>query len=447
MNHYSETRRQAVHVAMVGFAFLLRWLTWWQAALFAVSALAFNAFVLPRAGGRHIYRPADVARGASIGILFYPSAVLLLVLALPHRLDLVAAAWAILAVGDGFATIVGRAVDGTRLPWNADKTWAGLLAFAIAGGTAAVGLASWTAPSIVPVPAPVFLVAAPLAAALVAGLVETVPVRLDDNLSVPFAAGLTLWIASLMSADAWAAHAADVQARIAAAVAINVVMAVVARALGGVTLAGAGVGLLLGVTIYLGAGPAGWTMLLVSFALATATAKLGWQRKSVLGIAEERGGRRGPGNAIANVLVGAAAAALAVLSPDSGAARLALVVALTAGASDTVASEIGKAWGRRTFLVAGFVGVKPGTPGAISLEGTATGLAAAFAMGAAGAALGLIPYQAVGIVVVASTVGAFAESALGATLEPAGVLNNDWLNFLNTAIAVAVALLAWRGGA
>ena len=447
MSHYSETRRQAVHVAMVGFAFLLRWLTWWQGALLAVSALAFNAFVLPRAGGRHIYRPADVARGASIGILFYPSAVLLLVLALPNRLDLVAAAWAILAIGDGFATIAGRAVDGRRLPWNADKTWAGLVAFVIMGGTAAVGLAWWTAPSVVPVPAPAFLVAAPLAAAIIAGLVETVPVRLDDNLSVPFAAGLTLWIASLMSAEAWAAHAADVQARIAAAVAINVVMAVLARALGGVTRVGAVVGLLLGVTIYLGAGLAGWTMLLVSFAFATGTAKLGWKRKSVLGIAEDRGGRRGPGNAIANVLVGAVAAALAVLSPYSDAALLILVTALTAGASDTVASEVGKAWGRRTFLVVGFVSVKPGTPGAISLEGTTAGLAAALAMGALGTTLGLIPYHAVGVVVVASTIGAFAESALGATLEPAGMLNNDWLNFLTTAIAAAVALLAWRGGA
>jgi len=40
------------------------------------------------------------------------------------------------------------------------------------------------------------------AAALAAALVETLPVRLDDNISVPFTAGAVLWLASLMSADA-----------------------------------------------------------------------------------------------------------------------------------------------------------------------------------------------------------------------------------------------------
>ena len=42
--------------------------------------------------------------------------------------------------------------------------------------------------------------------------------------------------------------------------------------------------------------------------------------------------------------------------------------------------------------------------------------------------------------VVAATVGALVESALGATLEGPGILNNDMLNFINTAVAAAVAL-------
>ena len=43
-------------------------------------------------------------------------------------------------------------------------------------------------------------------------------------------------------------------------------------------------------------------------------------------------------------------------------------------------------------------------------------------------------------VVVGATVGALVESALGATLEGPGILNNDMLNFINTAVAAAVAL-------
>ena len=43
--------------------------------------------------------------------------------------------------------------------------------------------------------------------------------------------------------------------------------------------------------------------------------------------------------------------------------------------------------------------------------------------------------------VVGATAGALVESALGATLEEPGILNNDMLNFINTAVAAAVALV------
>ncbi len=443
MTTFSESRRQTIHIAMVGFAFTLRWLSPWQAAALAAAALGFNAFVLPRAGGRSLYRPVDLARGASLGILFYPASVLLLIVALPDRLDLVAAAWAILGIGDGTATLVGRALNGRRLPWNIEKTWYGFAAFATAGGVAAVALACWTAPAITPRPTLAFLLVAPLVAALVAALVETAPVRLDDNLSVPFAAGVTLWTLTQASSDAWIANVPVLVERIGPALLVNGAMAAAAWATGGITVAGAVIGGVLGCTIYMGAGLTGWLMLLASFAAATVSSRLGWTRKALLGIQEEGGGRRGAGNAIANVLVAAGAAALATGMSDPALARLALVTALTAGASDTVASEIGKAWGRRTLLIVGLVPVKPGTPGAMSLEGTAAGLTAAFAMGALASALGLIPASAIIFVALASTAGALVESALGATFEAQGVLNNDWLNFINTATAAAVALLAW----
>jgi uncharacterized protein (TIGR00297 family) len=76
----------------------------------------------------------------------------------------------------------------------------------------------------------------------------------------------------------------------------------------------------------------------------------------------------------------------------------------------------------------------------MSVEGTVAGLLGAIALAACGAALGVIPFSAVLPVVAAATAGALVESALGATLEGPGILNNDMLNFLNTAVAAAVAL-------
>ena len=443
---FSETKRQVVHVTMVGWAVLLRFITWPQAAALAITALLFNAFILPRVGGRAIFRPEDKRRGVPAGILFYPLAVLLLILVFRTRLDIVAAAWAILAVGDGAATIVGLRFGTTPLAWNRDKTWAGTIAFAVLGGAAGVLFCAWTQPNIPTAPGSEpaslwFVVGAPLLAAIVAAMVETIPVRLDDNLSVPFAAGATLWIASLADTASVQTLAPGVAGRLLPALLVNAGFATVAYLEGAVTRSGVVAGVLIGIAVYLGAGWEGWTLLLATFVCAVITSKIGWQRKTALGIAEEREGRRGAGNALANCLVAAVAAVVAIVSPYQGLAWLALVTALTAGAADTVASEIGKAWGRRTFLVIGFRPVPPGTPGAVSLEGTIANIVAAVGLAGLGAALGLIPGAAVPMVVVAALAGAFAESALGATLEKPGILNNDLLNFINTSVAVAVVLL------
>jgi uncharacterized protein (TIGR00297 family) len=121
-----------------------------------------------------------------------------------------------------------------------------------------------------------------------------------------------------------------------------------------------------------------------------------------------------------------------------------MVAALIAGASDTVASEIGKAWGTRTYLFPTFARVRPGTSGGVSLEGTGAGLVAALALAALALALGLIKGNGLWFATIGATVGSFVESSLGATLESSGTVDNDILNFINTALSAAFAIaLAW----
>ena len=437
MTAHSERARQWVHIGSGAFAALLRFLTWPQAAMAATVALVFNAVLLPRVGGRRLYRPADVDRGFPIGILLYPTAILLLILTFRSRLDIVAAAWAILAFGDGFATLVG---GGAPLPWNRPKSMRGTAAFVAFGASAGVALAWWTRPAIDPAPSIVFTIAAPLAAAILAAFVESLPVNLDDNISVPFAAGAVLWLASLMGSDPLRASQDAIAARLPWAIGVNAVVAALGYRARTVSISGTIAGALIGIAIWIGGGGAAWALLFASFFVATATSRVGLDQKAGLGIEEDRGGRRGAGNAIANCGVAVAAAIAAVATPYLGASLFALTAALTAGGSDTVASEIGKAWGRRTFLVTTLRRVPAGTPGAMSLEGTVAGIVAAFALAAFAAMLQLIPPNAIPLIVVGATAGALVESVLGATLEGPGILNNDMLNFVNTAVAAAVAL-------
>src|SRR5204863_5601156 len=115
----------------------------------------------------------------------YPIAVLALILIFRRRLDIVAAAWGILAFGDGAATLVGRRVRTRPWPWNPQKTIGGTAAFVAFGGIGGAALACWTRPAIEPLPPLAFDLLAPLVAAVAAAMVETISVTLDDNVSVP----------------------------------------------------------------------------------------------------------------------------------------------------------------------------------------------------------------------------------------------------------------------
>ncbi|HSK11170.1 MAG TPA: DUF92 domain-containing protein [Vicinamibacterales bacterium] len=444
MSEFSETRRQVVHMLMALFALLLRFLAWWQAALCALAAFLFNLVVLPRLGGISLYRPDDRARGYPLGILFYPLSILLLILAFPRRPDIVAASWGILAVGDAAATLVGRRVGGRRLRWNPEKTVAGSAALVVAGGAAGILLAAWTRPAVSPLPPIAFVLVAPVLAALAAAVVESLPVRLDDNISVPIAAAIVLGALGLMDGASAAAAARWLPGTLVLALAVNVPVAWLGWRAGAVSRSGAVTGALIGIFVLGFTGLAGWALLFASFLLAAASSRLGLKRKSVLGIAQERGGRRTPGNAVANTGLAALAAAVAALSPYQEGALLVMATALAAGSSDTVASEIGKAWGTRTYLFPSMRPVRPGTSGAVSLEGTAAGLVAALGLAALAVALGLVGRNSLWFVTIGATVGPFVESGLGSTLEAEGVLNNDMLNFINTGAAAAAAVaLAW----
>ena len=431
-----EIRRQLVHILAGAGALLLPWLTWWQAALIAAAGVFFNVIVLPRMAPS-VFRPGDLEAPIRSGIIVYPLAVLALLICFPRQMEIAAAAWGILAAGDGMATLVGRHARTAPVPWNRAKSIGGLVSFVLFGWIAGSGLAAWTATGDTPL---WWILVAPGIAALVAGFVETAPIRLNDNISVPAVAALVLWSVSLIDADLVRASLPIWTSRMIPAVALNVIVASMGYFARTVTLAGAVTGAVIGIAVYLGTGWHGWGLLFASF-LATALATFaGFRRKAAAGIAEERGGRRGPGNALANTGVAAGAALLCLGVAQPALAKLAMVAALVTSASDSVASEVGKAWGKTTWLVVGFRRVSPGTPGAVSMEGTIAGLGAAVLLAMAAVGLELIPARWIAAVVVAATVAGLVEGALGSTLEARGTLNNDALNLINSMIGAALAL-------
>ncbi|MEM7052716.1 MAG: DUF92 domain-containing protein [Acidobacteriota bacterium] len=435
-----EIARKTVHMAVGGFAFLLRFLGPLWGAVLALTAFLFNWKVLPRLGGRHLLREGEKARGQSIGVLLYPICVLLLILLFHRRLEVAAATWAILAFGDGMASIVGMALGRAKLPWNAAKSWAGTFAFWLFGTAGATVLLQWTAPGRYELS---FALAVAAVTALVAALLESLPQGLDDNLGVPLVSGLLLFCL-VLGVEQWPLLPTPemVQWFLWGAV-INAVLAVLAYGARSVNLSGALAGWLIGTTLYGFLGWRGFLLLLAFFVIGTACTKLGYQRKAKKKLAQEGGGRRGARHALANTSVAVACAVFAVATPYPLLFTLAFAGAFATAAADTAGSEIGQLLGKRTFLITNLRPVPAGTEGAVSVEGTVASILASAVIAALGAGLGLFPWWGVAVVVVAAFIGTTLESLVGATLEKRGLLDNEAVNFLNTLVgALAAAGLA-----
>ncbi len=452
MNIGSELLRKVVHVGMGGFALALRWLTPMQAAACALTAVLFNLFLLHRITGRSLLRTSEKEKGFSLGIALYPAMVLILILVFYRRLELAAAVWGLLAFGDGMATVAGITLGGPKLPWNREKSWAGLISFVLWGTAASAFLIRWVQHGAVAgqndnvgmsFPAgPGLLLAGCFAAALAAAMAESVRTGIDDNILVPLAGGLTLFAATLVDPAVLAGSWPGVAEALLWGALINAVLAVAAYAAKGVGLSGAVWGWVLGTLLYGFGGYRSFLMLLLFFILGTACTRAGYGRKAALGIAQEKGGRRGARNAFANMSAGVLFAFLAASTPYGGAFFLAVVAAFATAASDTVASEIGQAYGRRHFLVTGFRRVPAGTDGAVSLEGTLAGIAASLVLGTVAFWTGLISPAGIAVVVAAAFVGTTLESYLGAAFEQAKQIDNELVNFTNT-VAGGLAALAF----
>ncbi|HUI44285.1 MAG TPA: DUF92 domain-containing protein [Terriglobia bacterium] len=433
-----------VQVSTLALAFLLPSLTWLDTAGAALLALLFNLFILPQLDvdrstdflAQDSTAAAAREHGGTAGLILYPVSVLLLILSYRRHLDIVAAAWALMALGDPAAALAGRTLGERRLPWNQRKTWAGSLAFVLAGGAGAYTLTRWLNPTL---PADRTLLISALAA-LLGAAVESAPIGLDDNLTVPLVCGGFLYCAGLVERSAFDSNFPFLPRRLLLALAVNLAFALMALGLKAASRSGAALGFALGVLVYLAWGWKSFLVLFCFFLLGSAATRLGYARKAERGVAERSGGARSWREALANVAPGAFFAALAITTHHERAFLLAFVAAFAEAAGDTVSSEIGQWLSPHAYLITTLRRVAAGEDGALSAAGSAAGLAASALVAALAFVLGLASPGGAALAFGAAAAGNLFDSLLGATLERQGLLTNGAVNFAGTSLAGALAL-------
>lgn len=218
--------------------------------------------------------------------------------------------------------------------------------------------------------------------------------------------------------------------------------------LSGLSLSGILAAFLLGTLTWRAFGSSGFFLVASYFVIGTVATKVKMAQKEAQGVAEKRKGRRGPGSVVGSSAAGCVCSFLSIYGVGGGAFsriwELGFVASFCTKLSDTVSSEIGKAYGRTTYLVTTFKVVPRGTEGAVSVEGTLAGLLASILLASVGCLIGEIKVSEAIICIVASQIANLGESLIGASLqEKEGFrwLNNDIVNVINISIGSLLAIL------
>ena len=191
---------------------------------------------------------------------------------------------------------------------------------------------------------------------------------------------------------------------------------------------------------------------LAVIAISFITTRLGRGKKESLGTAENKRGRS-PSQVVANLGVAAIASSeffQSWLIDSHGFTNTSItpmplftiaLAALAEAAADTASSEFGQVFGGNPRMITTLRKVEPGTDGAITVAGTLAGVVAAALVAAAGTYALSGDRTMFWLGCAGGVFGLLFDSLLGATLENAGWLNNDSVNFISTASAAVFAIV------
>jgi len=186
----------------------------------------------------------------------------------------------------------------------------------------------------------------------------------------------------------------------------------------------------------------GWISVVIYLLFGSLVTKIGYKFKNQKGIAEKRGGRRGPENVWGSAATGLFFAIMVKLNfANFIFYKIGFAASFSAKLADTFGSEIGKRFGSDTYLITSFRKVDRGTEGGISLEGTIASLLGAIFMSSIMLILSIITTKNQFIIVLISGfLATIFESIIGAKFQEKYKLSNEFVNAIQTSISSIFAI-------
>jgi uncharacterized protein (TIGR00297 family) len=215
--------------------------------------------------------------------------------------------------------------------------------------------------------------------------------------------------------------------------------AILAAALRKLTIGGTTAGLVIAFFIFSAAGYTGIIIMSTFFVVSVVATNYKSSQKIQSGLAQNKKGTRTAGQVLANAGAPAFAAILFLLNviPHS-LSSLIIAACFSSAIADTVSSEMGNVYGKKYYNILSLKKEQRGLDGVVSIEGLLFGLSSSIFIAVIygfnyGWNINTL------LIIICGTAGNLLDSVLGATLERKNKINNNVVNFLNTAFAGILA--------
>lgn len=270
---------------------------------------------------------------------------------------------------------------------------------------------------------------------ITAALFESIPSKIDKNLSIPLGSGMAMWIffsfgysiplnqmlfallfSMFLGYLAYYSKIADISAALSAT--------------------------LIGVLIIAFSNIYWFVLLLIFFILGGMFTKYKYKLKESMGIAEGKGGVRTYENVFSNSTAALVLAVAYGIYPQySELIIFAYLGTVATAAGDTLASEIGTTAQQQPRMITTLKPVKTGIDGGVTLLGELSSIGGSAIIAIFAVAFSMVDglYAALVITVLGGFLGTNIDSVLGAIFQSRGLLSNSGVNFVATFVGAMIS--------
>ncbi|MEM2924363.1 MAG: DUF92 domain-containing protein [Methanocellales archaeon] len=417
-----EVKKQLSYISLGFSALAIPFLEPWQ-IIFAIAIITILIIYIPPRTRffTAIAREIDLKAGFLINATRYSLSFLILAILvlINFPLYLLSATIAIVAFGDGLATVAGLVGDLKQ-----EKTLRGSLTFLILGSIAAYLSCSWyihwraTQVSL----ESIFFLA--VVGSAVGALIEAVSTQTNQGLTVPIGSAMAMWFFSTLNYSVSPIY-------LLLALSLTLSIGIASYKSNIADLSGVLSGTLLGMLIIIFTDLRWFLVLLAFLILGSGFTKYKYAYKLSIGVAQSKGGARGASNVFGNGL-SALFFAIAYGVYKQELFLYAFLGAISTATGDTLASEIGGTSKKLPVLITNLKPVPHGTSGGITLLGELACALGAASIGMLAIALAMgSDLELLIFTLISGIAGANIDSLLGATLEKK-YLSNSMTNLAAT---------------